>query len=657
MTRKYLLITLLSALVLMGSQVPRSGVDPNAIPGRIIVQFDKGNNTDAIREYLEQTYAFAGLVQNRCLSDRLGIYIYTHTLDTDGSELLLKRLRREKDLANVQSDHRISLREVIPNDSQFSEQWALRNTGQTGGTSDADIDATDAWEVTVNNGTSVMGDTIVMAIVDDGFSMIHPDLHYWKNRLEIPNNGVDDDGNGYVDDFDGWNAYYHSGYIQPKDHGQHVAGIAGAIGDNGIGVCGVNWYGRVMTVCGSSEVESTVVEAYAYVYTMRSLYDATSGQKGAYVVATNSSFGVDLGDPDDYPIWGAMYDSLGSLGILSAAATSNATRNVDVVGDIPTTFPSDYLISVTNTTQDDEKNIAAGYGPINIDLGAPGKNILSTRIPDTYGYKTGTSMASPHVTGSIALMYAAADAAFFERYQQDPPQLAVFLKNIILDAADTIPGFDTLCVSGGRLNVNNAIQKLINPRIAFQDDTVFNGLEIDSLAELTFRISNIVGFNLPYEAEIMGAPGWISFDQPSGSLPGGGSEELNFHFDATGLDQGMYDCAMIFTDIAGMADTLPIRMEVFSSQGLDEADVSGQARCFPNPFSSYLNVEYFSDRERSVMIHVYSVAGEMVLVTKAHLHTGRNLLGINGSSFRPGVYVVHVAGDDIRRSFRVIRVP
>lgn len=657
MFRKYLIISLLILVALPGAHIPQSQVADNAIHGSIMVQFRPDTRDAAVAE-LENSFEYAGLRSERCLSELLGIYLFSHGLDETDAGLLLGQIRREPGVASAQFDHRISLREVIPDDPQFVEQWALRNTGQTAGTPDADIDASDAWEVTVNYGASIMGDTLVMAIVDDGFSMIHPDLHYWKNRHEIPGNSIDDDGNGYVDDYDGWNAYYHSGYIQPKDHGQHVAGIAGARGNNGIGVSGVNWNGRIMTVCGSSEIESTVVEAYAYVYAMRALYDATGGQKGAYIVVTNSSFGVDSGEPEDYPIWGAMYDSLGSLGILNAAATTNIPWNVEIVGDIPTNFPSEYLIAVTNTTHDDERNVAAGWGPVSVDLGAPGKSILSTRIPDTYGYKTGTSMASPQVTGSICLMYAAADEAFYERYHDNPPGLARFMRDILLDAVDPLPGFDTVCTSGGRLNVNNAIRMLIHSRITVSKDTLHAIVAIDSMHQDTVILDNLVGFPLPVVATIESLPSWLSYVGPADTLPGSGSSEIHFSFDASGLNAGSYSCEMMITDIAGMTDTLPIVLEVFSPQNIDDLNTeTAVMTAYPNPFSSGIDLEIASDVQKQVSISIYSLGGKLVNRTSLLLEAGVNNTRINGDEWPRGVYLISVASESVRSSIRVVKMP
>jgi subtilisin family serine protease len=143
-------------------------------------------------------------------------------------------------------------------------------------------------------GLTVQGDTIVVAVIDCGADITHEDLNFWKNYLEIPGNGIDDDTNGYVDDFDGWNAQSQTGVITSCSHGTHVSGIIGAIGNNTTGVVGVNWNVKIMPVQPSSTNEALVVAAYTYVYNMRRLYNQTNGAKGAFIVATNSSFGVNF---------------------------------------------------------------------------------------------------------------------------------------------------------------------------------------------------------------------------------------------------------------------------------------------------------------------------------------------------------------------------
>lgn len=661
MKKGLIYLSLLLMIIIMGSGKAENRQADNVIPGKIILQFWSPEMQEEVLAELEKNHDFAGLHADYCLSAQLGIWLMSFDEKLSAPDVLLKRLSTDKRIANAQFDHYISLREEIPNDPEFENQWALKNTGQGGGEAGADIEATYAWDITVNTATTVLGDTIVMAIVDDGLSLSHPDMRYWKNRQEIPNNSIDDDENGYIDDYDGWNAYYHSGYISPKDHGQHVAGIAGAIGNNGIGVSGINWNGRILPVAGSSEVESTVVEAYAYVYTQRSLYDETNGAKGAYIVAMNSSFGINFGQPEDYPIWGAMYDSLGGLGILCPAATINGPWDVDKVGDIPTTFSSEYVIGVTNTNKYDEKALGAGWGTVSIDLGAPGHSIMSTRIPNTYGYKSGTSMATPQVTGSIAMMYAAADAAFLNKYHEHPGMMAVFIKKLILDGVDTLSNFDTLCVSGGRLNLNNSIRKLVNPRIGVQD-TLSITLAADSTGSIHLVIENLLGFQLPYETNIVSMPAWLSFTPEQQVLAPHGSDSIYLGFDAGGMADGKYYCELLITDVADMLITCVIELQVGESLYVNENPGSAyQLSYYPNPFTSGLNISVESNHSQLLHYEIYNISGKLLNSWQIMQdNNGRQMCTWDGKDYKgqsvpAGIYFLRVSGEEGSRSVKLIK--
>lgn len=450
---------LLIILMLISFDLAKASTD-NYVRGHIIVQ---ASNEAELKKILSAS-ASNGLHINliKPLSKSTGIWLLSCDPAADHRSLV-RSLLRMPEVLNAQVDHYVSERVLAPNDPYYSNQWGFNNTGVNGNVADADIDAPEAWNISTG-GLTAAGDTIVVAVIDGGFFLAHPDISFFKNRKEIAGNSVDDDNNGYIDDYDGWNAYNSSGNITSNNHGTHVAGTVGAKGNNSLGVTGVNWNVKIMAIAGSTTTESVALEAYGYALEMRKLYDQTGGTKGAFVVATNASFGVDNGDTADFPLWCAMYDSLGKYGVLSAGATANANTNIDVVGDIPTGCSSDFLISVTNTTSSDIKYGNAAYGATTIDLGAPGTSIWSTTVvgfspPNpSYGPLTGTSMATPHVAGTVALMYAAACNAFLTAYKSNPDSMALVIKRHILDGTDSIASLQGITVTGGRLNLHNALK-------------------------------------------------------------------------------------------------------------------------------------------------------------------------------------------------------
>ena len=403
------------------------------------------------------------------------------------SEAALSNIRESSLVKLAQFNHFFTLRDNFPDDPHFEEQWALHNTGQTGGKPDADLDAPEAWNITTG-GTTSLGDEIVIAIIDNGFDLEHEDLDFWKNVNEIPNNGIDDDNNGYIDDYDGWNAYESNGNI-PSDfgvtHGTAVTGVAGAKGDNGKGISGISWNVKIMPIAGATELENVAIEAYGYALKMRLDYNNTGGLKGALVVVTNSSFGVEEQFPSNYPLWCAMYDEMGAEGILSSAAAPNNNKNVDEVGDIPCGCSSEYLITVANTDHNDQKYPSSGYGPTTIDLGAPGTSIISTAPNNLYHYQLGTSFASPHVAGTVALMFAAADADLISNYKNNPATVALQFKQWLLRGIDPISSLQGITLTGGRLNSLKALAETV-PGIPFyfinriQNTEDFGSLIIDN---------------------------------------------------------------------------------------------------------------------------------------------------------------------------------
>ncbi|MEM8585697.1 MAG: S8 family serine peptidase, partial [Bacteroidota bacterium] len=402
-----------------------------------------------------------GIISFKRLSAPLNIWLLNYDHQTDSEQKIWRQIQEQPAVATLQFNQFISMR-AIPNDALYPQQWQHNNTGQSDGLAGADFDTPSAWDLATGGVTS-NGDTIVVCVIDNGLDTDHEDLapNLWINRDEIPDNGIDDDQNGFVDDVNGWNTRFDDNVVEGGSHGTSVCGIVGARGDNGVGVAGINWQVKIMMVRNDfMAAESEVIQAYSYALEQRMAYDNSNGQEGAYVVATNASWGIDGGQPEDSPIWCSLYDELGENGILNVGATANQNVNVDVVGDLPTSCPSDFLISVTNVNDIDQKVTGAAFGLESIDLGAYGEEVFTTTINNNYGNFQGTSAAAPAVAGAIALLYSLPCASFAQLLDSDPAAAALLVKSSILESVTPNASLSNITVTGGRLNVNNAIQQL-----------------------------------------------------------------------------------------------------------------------------------------------------------------------------------------------------
>jgi Subtilase family/Secretion system C-terminal sorting domain len=456
---------------LMGQQRANTNLS-GFIPNQLIVQIHKNSDINDFVKAMNTDFATNQISGNSTIfktenpilkientAPELGFYLLSFQ-NTSVFEYYLAKAKTHKSVITTQRNQYLELRSQ-PNDTDYEIQWNLKK-----------IEAESAWERT-KGGTTALGDTIVVAILDGGYQISHEDLqqNIWKNRKEIPKNGIDDDQNGFVDDYKGWDFVFNDDSISRyTGHGTQVAGIIGADGNNNKGVSGVNQQVKMMLLANIETVDN-VLRAYNYILKMRRRYNQTNGREGAYIVATNASLGASNRSANDFPLWCAIYDSLGTAGVLSVAATANDNRaNTDIAPDMPTDCGSQYLIIVTNT--DFEDKLQGAYGKQKVDLAAPGEN-AHTVYPDpnsdtTYAGFGGTSGATPHVAGAVALLCAMPDTLFARQQRTQPAATALWLKAALLRGVDKLPDLRAKTVSGGRLNLGysmDILQKWFTPDV------------------------------------------------------------------------------------------------------------------------------------------------------------------------------------------------
>lgn len=361
--------------------------------------------------------------------------VYTITFKSEIPVIQLSQeLSKRSDIEYAEPNYIVKIN-AIPNDPGFVTQWGLHTTGEFGGKADADIDAPEAWDLTVGD-----TETIIVAVLDTGVDTGHEDLtsRIWRNTDEPVFNGIDDDNNGFIDDVHGWN-FLNDNYniSDSQGHGTHVSGIIGAERGNGRGIAGVADKVKIMPIKFlNSNGEGTLQDAAQGV-----VYAADNGAR-----VVNCSFGVFAITPPQ-----ALYQAIQyarTKGVIVVAAAGNEGVDIGEVGNYtyPANYDLDNIITVASTTLSDRLSSFSNYSKLYVDLAAPGSDIVSTLPDNKYNVKSGTSMATPFVTGSVAVAMS-----------HYPLATITQIREYILSSVDKLTDLTNDVLTGGRLNLHKIV--------------------------------------------------------------------------------------------------------------------------------------------------------------------------------------------------------
>ena len=454
--RKGLYFIGLAVLAILISAAIQQPAAPEFVEGELLVKFSDGLSAQDV----DAAMARIGAQTIEQLS-----FVDVHHLKITSDKSVEKAVEEFAALPNVvyAEPNYIYTTQVTPNDPRFPELWALENTGQTGGLAGADISATAAWELTTGS------EEVIVGVIDTGIDYTHEDLaaniytnpgeDAWANPNDPSSgDGEDNDGNGFVDDWKGWNFVSNSN--NPYDdnmHGTHCAGSIGAVGNNGVGVVGVNWRVKLVPIkfldSRGSGSSANAIKAIEYADSL-----------GVHIMS-NSWGGGAFSQSMENAIKEANKD-----GILFVAAAGNDGTDNDAIDHYPSNYTVENVVAIAASDHSDNRALWGGgvddgcgfvcsnavaatpgsnYGKTTVDLAAPGKNILSTVPGNSYATLSGTSMAAPHVAGVAALLLSV-----------DPNLTVSELKTALFTTVDVLDDFTNKVATNGRVNAHAAVQSV-----------------------------------------------------------------------------------------------------------------------------------------------------------------------------------------------------
>ncbi len=532
--------------------------------------------------------------------------------------------------------------QAVPNDAEYAGyMWHLKNTGQTiaepihdptgfasfysgsaPGTVGEDIDAELAWDITTGDRS------VIIAVLDTGIDVNHPDLinNLWINPGEVASDGIDNDGNGYIDDVNGYNVFDNNGDITDLDgHGTHVAGTIGAEGNNSIGVTGVAQQVTLIPVKvfnSEGSDSATIISGMHYIVNLKN--------SGVDITAVNASLGGQDFQYDN--ITSGVVKRMADAGLLLIVSAGNDTQDVNSGTAFPAKFSLDHpnVITVAATGNQGELASFSNYGQTAVTVAAPGNNILSTlptyRVtanedspfdfdtlddhPLNYAYFSGTSMASPVVTGIAALLKAA-----------KPSASMLEIKEAIINSVEKLPSLDRpnslprFVETGGRVNAYLALKNILNSEV--KTDVATQGNWLGHYGSQ--------GYILPGQGNTLGATAVVTGAVEKTVRPGNKAQAL-VAADGSGVKVGSYLTTTTYMDVQYTpADTTTRRVSLYF------AELSGSKRTqtielFDPATGNLLNSEVISGFAKGTYV-TYEVSGPVMF--RIVKNTGRDAV-LNG---------------------------